>query len=167
MKHVLRTDNLIKFLMSVFSMFSPRASRRKTDPSTSQTSSAVPSNHSSPVIEMASEAPQTPSTTHNQAQTPGSQNEAHASDPENRAVISDPLAKEKEPPKGIEEIRKAAEAAVEELEKLEQLKETTKKNLERLKLAEEQAMKHLARTQKQLEEAVGVHKTGKVCVLLP
>jgi len=162
----LETDDLIKFLLPVFSMFSPHASRRKTDPSMSQTSSAVPSNHSSSVIEMASEAPQTnPPSAHNRAQTTGPQNEAHAADPENRAVISDPLAKEQVPPKGIEEIRKAAEAAVEELERLEQQKETTKKNLERLKLAEELAMKQLA-SQKQMEEAVGVHQVGKVYDLL-
>jgi hypothetical protein len=158
-------NDLIKFLLLLFSMFSPRASRRQADPSTSQTSSVVPSNHSSSVIETASEAPQTPSSAHTEAQTPGLQNEAHAADPENRAVISDPLAKEQDPPKGIEEIRKATEAAVEELEKLEQLTETTKKNLERLKLAEEQAIKQMARTQN-LEEAVVVYQAGKVCDLL-
>jgi predicted lipid-binding transport protein (Tim44 family) len=165
-KHVLGTDELIKLLLPVFSMFSPHASRRKTDPSVSQTSSAIPSNHSSSVTEMASEAPQTPSSAHSQAQTPGPQNEAHAAEPENRAVISDSLAQEQDPPKGIEEIRKAAEAAVEELEKLEQMKETTKKNLERLKLAEELAMKQLARSQKQSEEVLGVQQARKVYDLL-
>jgi len=147
-------------------MFSPHASRRKTDPGMSQTSSVVPSNHSSSVIEVASEAsPTMPPSAHNQAQTTGPQNEAHAADTENRAVISDPLAKERDPPKGIEEIRKAAEAAVEELVQLEQRKETTKKNLERLKLAEELAMKQLA-SHKQMEETVGVHQAGKVYDLL-
>jgi predicted lipid-binding transport protein (Tim44 family) len=162
----LGNDDLIKFLLLVFSMFSPHASRRKTDPSMSQTSSAVPSNHSSSVTETASEAPQIPSSAHSQAPTPGPQNEAHAAEPEDRAVISDSLAKEQDPPKGIEEIRKAAEAAAEKLEKLEQLKETTKKDLERLKLAEELAMKQLARSQKQSEEALGVHQAGKVYDLL-
>jgi D-aminopeptidase len=163
--HVLGTYDLIKFLLPLFSIFSPRASRREADPSMSQTSSAVPSNHSSSVIETASEAPQAPSSANTQTQTPSIQNEAHAADPENRAVSSDPLAKEQDPRKGIEEIRKATEAAVEELEKLEQLTETKKKNLERLKLAEEQAMKQLARTQK-LDEAVVVYQAGKVCDLL-
>jgi predicted lipid-binding transport protein (Tim44 family) len=163
----LGTDDLIKFLLPVFSVFSPYASRRKADSSMSPTSTALLSTHSSSVQETASETPQTPSSAHNQAQIPGRQNEAHTSDPENQAVISDPLAKEKNPPKDIEEIRKAAEAAVEELEKLGQLKETTKKNFELLRLAEQQAIKELARTQKQLEEAVGVHHAGKVCVLLP
>jgi hypothetical protein len=147
-------------------MFSPHASRRKADPSMSQASSAVPSNHSSSVTETASEAPRTPSSAHSQAQTPGPQNEASTAEPENQAVISDPVAKEHDPPKGIEEIRKAAEAAVEELEKLEQMKENTKKNLERLKLAEEQAMKRMARSQKQPEEALGVHQARKVFILL-
>ena len=165
-KHLLGTEDLIKFLLSVFSMFSPHASRRKTDPSMSQTSSAVPSNHSSSVTETASEAPQISSSAHSQAQTPGPQNEAHAAEPEDRAVISDPLAKEQDPPKRIEEIRKAAEAAAEKLEKLEQLKETAKKDLERLKLAEELVMKQLARSQKQSEEALGVHPAGKVYDLL-
>ena len=147
-------------------MFSPHASRRKTDPSVSQTSSAVPSNHSSSVTETASEAPQTPSSAQSQSQTPGPQNETHAAEPENQAVISDPLAKEQDPPKGIEEIRKAAEAAVEELEKLEQQKETTMKNLERLKLAEVLAMKQMARSKKQSEEALGVHQAGKVFAIM-
>jgi hypothetical protein len=166
-KHVLGTYDLIKFLLPLFSMFSPRASRRQTDPSMSQTSSVVPSNHSSSVIETASEAPQPPSSAHVEAQAPGLQNEAHAADPENQAVISDPLAKEQDPPKSIEEIRKAAAAAVQELEKLEQLTETKKKNLEilKLKLAEEEAMKKMARTQK-LEEAAVVYQAGKVCDLL-
>ena len=162
------TDDIIKFLFPVFSMFSPHASRKKSDPGMSKTSSLVPSNHSSSVIEVASEAPPTtPPSVHNQAQTTGPQNEAHTADTENRAVNSDPLTKEQDPPKGIEEIRKAAEAAVEELEKLDRQKETTKKNLERLKLklAEELAMKQLA-SQKQMEEAAGVHQAGKVYDLL-
>lgn len=161
-------DDLIKFLLPVFSVFSPHASRRKTDPGISQTSSAVPLNRSSSVTETASEAPQTPSSAQSQAQTPGPQNEAHAAEPENRAVISDPLAKEQDPPKGIEEIRKAAEAAAQELVKLEQQKQTTKKNLERLKLklAEELAMKELTRSQKPSEEALGVHQAEKVYDLL-
>lgn len=70
------------------SVFSPYASRRKTAPSMSSTSSALLSTHSSSVQETAS---QTVSSTHNQAQIPGPQNEAHTSDPENQAVISDPV----------------------------------------------------------------------------
>lgn len=170
-------------------MFSPHAPRREMNSTMLSTNRQVPSPLSSPVQEMAPEAPQVLSQTHNQAQisglwsdaqASGPENQADTSDPENEAVsfdhhnkaqgsnpenrvkISDPLTKEKNPPKDIEEIRKAAEAAAEELEKLEQLKQTTKMNLQRLKLAEEQAIEELARKQKQTEEAMGVHKAGKV-----
>jgi hypothetical protein len=101
----------------------------------------------------------------NEAESFDNQNNAQGSNRENRMTISDPLTKEKNPPKDIEAIRKAAEAAAEELEKLEQLKRTTKMNLQRLKLAEEQAIEELAREQKNTEETVGVHKVGKVCDL--
>ena len=124
----------------------------------SSTRSAVPSAHSSSVQETASEAP---SSTQTETQIPGPQFEAHASSPEDQGVISDSVAEENNPPKNIEEIRKAREAAVEELEMLEQLKESTRNELERLKLAKERAVKELARTQ-QLEEA-GVYEAGKVC----
>jgi hypothetical protein len=175
-------------------MFSSHAPRREMNSTISSTNRQVPSPHSSPVQEMAPEALQVLSQTHNQAQISGlwseaqasgsenqvatsdpeneaesfdHQNKAQGSNPENTVKISDPLTKEKNPTNDIEEIRRAAEAAAEELEKLEQLKQTTKMNLQRLKLAEEQAIEELSRKQKHTEEAVGVHKGGKVCDLPP
>ncbi|PNF33941.1 hypothetical protein B7P43_G04670 [Cryptotermes secundus] len=179
------SNSLIAPQSSTFSPHSPKTEMNSTVLSTNH---QVPSPLSSPVQEMAPEAPQVLSQNYNHAHTsglwseaqasgpenqtdtsdPGNEresfnhhNKAQGSNPENRVKSSDPLTKEKNPPKDIEEIRKAAVAAAEELEKLEQLKQTTRMNLQRLKLAEEQAIEELARKQKHTEEAVEVHKAGK------
>jgi hypothetical protein len=171
----------------LFSMFSPHAPRREMNSTILSTNLPVPSPLSSPVQETARKAPHASPRTRNEtliscpwneAQVSGPENQADAFDLENEAESSDyqnnvqgsnrenrvkipgPITKEKNPPKDIEEIRKAAEAAAEELEKLEQLKITTKMNLQRLKLAEVQAIEELARKQKHTEETVRVCKVG-------
>jgi hypothetical protein len=175
-------------------MFSRHDHRKEMNSTILPANLPVPSHLSSPGQEMAPKATQVSPRTHNEtriscaqneAQAPGPKNQADTFDPgndaesrehqndvqnsdhENRVTICDVGTEETMPPKDIEEIRKAAEAAAEELEKLEQLKQTTKMNLQRLKLAEEQAIEELARKQKHTEETVGVHKVRMVlyCIL--
>jgi flagellar motility protein MotE (MotC chaperone) len=205
---------LMKFLLSLFSMFSSYSSQRLRDTSILLTNSAVPSTSSTTVQEVSSPAKnqtQTSGLHHkavasdrrihsrdfgpekqaetadhqnqtealerqneantsevkNQEETSDCQKQVQASGHQNQVQASDFLTKQKNLPKNLEEIRKAADAAAEELEKLEKLRQSTKEDLQRLKLAHEQAREELARTQKQLVEAVGVQKIGQVCVLSP